>query len=404
MTVRKNGGHIHEDPRELLHWGARDTRNTRKVLHVTYDEMSSRLRYVLYSGSGVRDYGDVMSPGVTEIEDILASFSELLLSAAMMQDGDPEIDSARLNVEGMGMGLCNRLLPPTLRGELGGWGQDEELSVSTNEDWIPWEVLHDGRGFWSERFGLVRLPRVRTRRLATRRSDVQRQAAVSGVAVIGGGLRRDLEAELEEYFRGRIELEVVREIGVEEFVRKVAGAHFVYVIGHGFSRGGVRISEDDRPVVNLLPSTMNHAAWDLPDRSLVFLNACSAARPRRSLGEFIGFGRSFFEVGATTFIGPIAEVSMRLAPAFAREFYRRIFEDTDGDVVDAVRGARCDCASISWPGNLTYALFINPLRRKMAVSWGEKWNRGFVASPMAVNSSDLSHTQVSHTHEMSSPH
>jgi hypothetical protein len=56
--------------------------------------------------------------------------------------------------------LCERLIPKELKDQATGWNRGSTIYISTNEKWIPWELIHDGDDFWGRKFVLARYPRI----------------------------------------------------------------------------------------------------------------------------------------------------------------------------------------------------------------------------------------------------
>jgi hypothetical protein len=58
----------------------------------------------------------------------------------------------------------NLLIPPKVVEHAQKWESGSPIIISTNEQWIPWELLYDGQESWGRKFVLARCPRLNDRR------------------------------------------------------------------------------------------------------------------------------------------------------------------------------------------------------------------------------------------------
>ena len=356
---------IVEDPRRTLRAKGYEVSGPaphRITLSISWREDPSELCFVLHHISQpVREFPPVKVGGRDAIAEMLASVGQLICSRAERTPRDPaERESWKIDAESFGDQLATLLLPPGLVDFIRSQPDGTLIQVTTNEEWVPWELLYDGAGFLGERFSLVRLPVVKTALRGRGVEEVPR-TPLRALAIVSAELPDDAVAEVETHFPSAMRSEVKRSLTLSDLIDQSSGVNLLYIICHGLSNPTrLQIHEKAEPAVNLKVASARHPSWRLHRRSLVFANACNASAPESVLGEFVGFGRTFCEAGAGSFLGPLGTVPVTMARQFAREFYQALFGEAQQDVLVAFKLAKLRCRQDGWPTSIAYCLFLNP--------------------------------------------
>lgn len=313
--------------------------------------------------------------GAKSIADLLEQYASALysLSYGLSKDayleGD-ERESALISLRDRGAALFRRLIPLDLQAEIRGWADRTILQISTNEQWVPWELMHDGKGFLGQRMLLVRLPRFPLGiARAGCRSAVPSQAEDDNgqnvLNVIGGGLDSEVEACLNLFqdFGKEVEVRTLRERPISALLQEIRGADLVHFTCHGH-RDPLRlqIHKTKDPALNLLLHSVQGDDFCIKDRCLVYANACNSAVGELSFEEFVNFAWGFCEKGAAAFIGTLGAVPTRDALAFARRFYSRLASGDSGSIYSAYQATREE-AFLAGPACLLFCIYGNHLKK-----------------------------------------
>jgi hypothetical protein len=244
-------------------------------------------------------------------------------------------------------------------------------------EWIPWELLHDGRGFLGLRFSVARLPIVRqpTEVRGPRQRQVGQVYSLLARNVLPNGIRGEWDGTFAGFsaangWEHRYPDGPADNYPTLSQLEEARGADIVHVTCHG----GLR---DD---TQALYWTLDHAnpmffdyritadfaqSAEFEHRPLIFGNACaSAATQPADLGALHGFGASFMIGGALNFVGTFAPVTKTMAVTFARRFYERLFGAGQPalPVADALVSAKQSFAAANCadPSYLFYCLYGPP--------------------------------------------
>ena len=272
----------------------------------------------------------------------------------------------RQYLAGEGVQLWDQLVPEKVRQLF--WERQsriEQLTILSNRDIVPWELLYpkDGRrdaGFLVEQFPVTRaiFNHRRSERLRLRpahfvlrpeppssaRTEVDRVAALLGVEP---ATTSELVALLNLIDRGEFGL-----------------LHFSC---HGnFSREEGSSIMLDSPFTPAFLSPAANAGLLAHASPMVFINSCSSLSEAPSYSELDGWARKFMNAGAAACIGSLWDVSDKAASSFAQEFYGRlVMGDSLGEAVMAARRAvAADSGDPTW---LAYSVYGNP-RAKISSS------------------------------------
>ncbi|MBE2239459.1 MAG: CHAT domain-containing protein [Caldilineaceae bacterium] len=276
-------------------------------------------------------------------------------------------------------GLFEQLLPERFREEyftriapLREAGVIRSLLITSDEPWIPWELLKPYHysvreakeytdDFWATRFQLARwlagrgpLARVDVKTAALVLPDVGLPAVDSERIFFD-----DLSARRMIALSGP---SVLRQEVLDLFT---AGG---YQVMHIATHGRFNAEDADQSVIELAdaplhPGDLRGSLLRGIRRSmpLVFLNACDGGRANFGLTGLGGWAEKLFkEANAAAFVGALWEVHDELAVEFSKHFYNRLAEgDTLGEAMRAARAhlRELDPVNPTW---LAYTLYGDP--------------------------------------------
>ncbi|HRA67656.1 MAG TPA: CHAT domain-containing protein, partial [Caldilinea sp.] len=276
-------------------------------------------------------------------------------------------------------GLFEQLLPERFREEyfarimpLREAGVIQSLLITSDEPWIPWELLKPYHysvseakeytdDFWATRFQLARwlagrgpLARVDVKTAALVLPDVGLPAVDSERAFFD-----DLST------RRMITLSGPSMLRQEVLDLFTAGG---YQVMHIATHGQFNAEDADQSVIELAdaplhPGDLRGSLLRGMRRSmpLVFLNACDGGRANFGLTGLGGWAEKLFkEANAAAFVGALWEVHDELAVEFSKHFYNRLAEgDALGEAMRAARAHLRDLDPVN-PTWLAYTLYGDP--------------------------------------------
>jgi hypothetical protein len=230
------------------------------------------------------------------------------------------------------------------------------VMVRTNEQEVPWELLHDGTDFLGLKHDLGR------RQVGRRTVVVGRSISRVGRALIVGDTLGDLPAAREEITKVEAWL---RERGVEctvllgeeatllDVVTELASEDTPYDLFHfcghvATGAGTTGLMMHDR---QLLGEVVLQTLSSQGAPPVTFINGCASA----GAGEVASMCLSFMVLGAKTVVGTRTEVADEGAWLFASEFYGRLLAgEAAGASVRAARSALRDRADAAWASFVLY--------------------------------------------------
>jgi hypothetical protein len=292
------------------------------------------------------------------------SINGLIKAMDQLVQGRRSFDSeeARYFLVNKGMQLWRDLIPERLREQF--WQRHagiEQLTIITDQDIVPWEVLYPKdpgheNGFLVDQFPVTRAlfdrSRVRSLRLRPARfvmppgspskcaEEVERLGQILG--------ETSAEAVITEYSRL---LDLLRD---EDFGLLHFACHNTFDPDIG---SAIRIG-----ATLFTPDVLTHIADEerLADSApLIFINACRAAGLALSFNKLEGWASQFMKAGASAFIGSLWEVADTSSMQFAIEVYSRLSEGlTLGQAVMTARKAiSAGSADPTW---LAYTVYGDP--------------------------------------------
>lgn len=363
-----------EDPIDSLkHEPAVGTKLDRRILHVGWsDREEGRLCYSIYSPDP-EDFGEWHQsvPNVKgQITDYLRELNAFLAEVATK--GSPvekQWDSICFNMQAVGKSLFETLIPSPVAERMQRWQSGSYVIVSTNEQWVPWELVYDGEDFWGRKFILARYPRLSDRRRvpdANRPQGKRRKRIRHIVNVVGGGVPRTEAHRAAQLFKTLVPsvppelVRLLQEEPVSVLQEALAGVDALHFTCHGHLEPHMlQIAGNKSRTENLLPQTIRILA--LEPGSFVFANACASSAPVLTFGKFSNFGWEFYRQGADIFIGTLGAVPAKYAVSFAEAVYRELFQkDTQPTIGQAMAAAKETAAgehNLFW---LLYCIYGEP--------------------------------------------
>lgn len=363
-------------------------------LRVIYDAKKHLLQYMLHSTNPEVGYHwlPVGEQELSEeqirklIQESFAVFSELArLSAAT---ADPaKLQEYYKRVERTGRLLWDYLVPDAFKEEyvnleeLGAADTVRTVLITTDEPWIPWEMVKPYRED----------PRTRRRvefPFLSERFQISRwlvgygpfgRAKVENVALVVPKLNLQYTGGEGDSFAAM----KARNVAVSEPLKtrsavlnllRNGSAQLLHFATHAYfnedaPNASAVVLEDGRLTPDDLSDTdVINALRDL--RPIVFLNACESGRLDFRMSGLSGWAEQLVrQVRATAFIGTLWEVRDDLAAAFSVKFYAELLDGkTIGESFHAARlhVKALDETNPTW---LAYTLYANPNTR---VEWGEE--------------------------------
>ncbi|HUF56767.1 MAG TPA: CHAT domain-containing protein [Thermohalobaculum sp.] len=294
-----------------------------------------------------------------------------------------ELDRQK-DLEAFGTELAGLVLPESTRALLEAFADNPLVVVhDSSASRVPWETIRIGKSFFfpSARGGMSH--RYEAENLSVAKWLEQRRLGPTLDVLLVVDPTEDLPGAREEGQRVRQILEAMRpavslrelrgpEARRQELLNCFSSGEFdvVHYAGHAFfderdpARSGLVCAFDE-----VLSGADVAALGSLP--SLVFFNACEAARVRKSrraartrspgatLGKrvqrSVGFAEAFLRGGVANFIGTYWPVGDRAAKAFAEAFYEQLIAgQTLHDAILTGRGAVHATGSIDWADYVLY--------------------------------------------------
>ncbi|MFO7635052.1 MAG: CHAT domain-containing protein [Caldilinea sp.] len=276
-------------------------------------------------------------------------------------------------------GLFEQLLPERFREEyfarilpLSNAGVIQSLLITSDEPWIPWELLKpyhfsvgEGRentdDFWVTRFRLSRW-------LAGRGPLARVNVSAAALVFPDVGLPA---VDLERAFFDDLSTRRMITLSGPSMLRKevldlfmLGGYQVMHIATHGqfnaenADQSGIELADEMLRPSDLRGSLLRGIRRSMP---LVFLNACDGGRANFGLTGLGGWAEKLFrEANAAAFVGALWEVHDELAVEFSKHFYNRLSEgDTLGEAMRAARMHVRDLDPLN-PTWLAYTLYGDP--------------------------------------------
>ncbi|NCS13506.1 MAG: CHAT domain-containing protein [Microcystis aeruginosa G13-09] len=339
------------------------------TLNVTWIERESKLLYTIFPANRLGEWEKTIPNIQDKIEDDLRSLNAFLTE--VVQQGNPSDErweSICFNLQSVGSNLFEMLIPSEVAKQMRTWKIGSPVIISTNEQWIPWELMYDGEDFWGKKFIIARSPRLRdSQDLPDKnRPESKGERKIKRIVNIVGGDVPSSEAERATHlFSNLLPPEAVHLLAkqpISSLVKAIPGTDALHFTCHGHLEPHLlQIAGDKNKtrIENLLPETIQRLP--LEPGSLVFANACASTVPVLTFGKFSSFGWKFYQRGADAFIGTLGAVPVKYAVNFAEIVYRELFNPdekiTIGQAVAKAKEVAANERNLFW---LLYCIYGDP--------------------------------------------
>lgn len=335
------------------------------VLNVSYSQDKREIRYVFLSDGNVKPLVKKLRSSTAEIEDYLKKLNTFLVEITGKKHSPESLKNVLLNLRGIGETLAEELVDPTILSAIRELQDNDFLLISSDEQWIPWELLHDGRGFFGERFIMSRHPRYYTGQNAGPDPVIVRGHLIGEVSinkivnVVGGQILAETDAK-DLFRRSGLSSEDLPKKTLNDLVAKVGEAHLLHFTCHGhLDPHMLRISGTLNQSDNLLVDSVR--LLPVQPGLVVFANACDSTFPTVAFGKFKNFGWQFYLKGASVFIGTLGRVPEEGAMVFSKLLYDELRSAKDNRLGPAMKRAKDQYkATGNNPFWLLYVMFGDP--------------------------------------------
>jgi hypothetical protein len=339
------------------------------TLNVTWIERESKLLYTIFPANRLGEWEKTIPNIQQQIEDDLRSLNAFLTE--VVQQGNPSDErweSICFNLQSVGANLFEMLIPSEVAKQVRVWKIGSPVIISTNEQWIPWELMYDGEDFWGKKFIIARSPRLSdSQDLPDKnRPESKGKRQIKRIVNIVGGDLPSSEAERATHlFSNLLPPEAVHLLAkqpISSLVKAIPGTDALHFTCHGHLEPHLLQIAGDKnktSIENLLPEAI--LSLPLEPGSLVFANACASTVPVLTFGKFISFGGKFYQRGADAFIGTLGAVPVKYAVNFAEIVYRELFNPdekiTIGQAVAKAKEVAANERNLFW---LLYCIYGDP--------------------------------------------
>lgn len=362
---------VMEDPVEHLDESMSLEGLHRRMIWVNWNQRQGKITYDLKPSAPDDDDlpCDKSFPQLQrDIQDYLKNLNEFLNEAVVQANPSDELwQSICLNLEGYGRTLFDQLIPPQIAERSRQWPPDATVIVSTNENWIPWELLFDGEDFWGRKFCLARYPRFTDAIQKPKKSRPKipsLRPIKKALNAIGGDILKPHTEKASKLFENLLatdSVKVLKARPISVFEENLSEMDIVHCTCHGRTRPHMlQLSGNNSRLENLLPETIGRLS--LQKGCFVFANACSSNVPVLTFGKFGSFGWEFYRRGAKIFLGTLGAVPVKYAVPFAESIYKHLFSEdkstpTIGQAMARAKRAASKDRNLFW---LLYMIYGDP--------------------------------------------
>jgi CHAT domain-containing protein len=349
FTPRPSNVVTMEDPVNTLQSIAtKDKRLARRTLHVNWSKVEGKLFYTIYSDDP-NEFGEweQNSPQAQEqIATYLQSLNALLTEVVTQGNPTEEVwESIGFNLQSVCESLFKTLVPTQVAERVQKWDQGSYVIISTNEQWIPWELMYDGQSHWGDKFIIARYPRLSNRQnmpTSDRPEGKIAQKIRKVVNVVGGEVPPNEGQRASQLFKMLPSslVMLLKEEPISALLKALPGTDAVHFTCHGYLEPPLlRIAKDKSRTQNIILEAVQKLPLEVG--SLAFVNACTSTAPVLIFGKFSNFGWEFYRRGAGVFIGTLGAVPTKYAVSFAEAVYNELFcKDTKQTIGQAVASAK----------------------------------------------------------------
>lgn len=274
------------------------------------------------------------------------------------------------SIKELGVVLYKDLIPPSLRGKLDdAAGGDLLLSLDGNLLSLPWELFHDGRGFFCRRYSMGRIINIPPSARRPEKKRPMHPVKLLTVAdpdgdlpgAFGEGLRiRDMMLDLEDRVEPVLLANRVKIASLLDGLRRCDVLHFAGHVDTDEEGTHLRLFDGRCSAARIKEFAGRH-----PFPCLVFVNACrSSYSDGKSFSINEGHERafdlasSFLLSGARIFLGTLWDVRDAAANQAGCAFFRFLFSGmTVGAALAGMRDELINAfgeSSMIWAGHVLY--------------------------------------------------
>ncbi len=339
------------------------------TLHVNWIDGESKLLYTIYPANRLGQWEKTIPNIQKQIEDDLRNLNAFLTE--VVQQGNPSDerwDSICFNLQSVGANLFEMLIPLEVANQIKTWEIGSPIIISTNEQWIPWELMYDGEDFLGKKFIVARYPRISDGKDIPdkSRSENKCEREINRIVNVVGGDVPNAEADRATHlFSNFLPMESVHLLSkqsISALVKALPSTDILHFTCHGHLEPHLlQIAGDKNKsrIDNLMPDSIK--GLPLKIGSLVFANACASTVPVLTFGKFSSFGWKFYQQGAEVFIGTLGAVPVKYAVNFAESVYSELFKPdeqiTIGQAVARAKDFAANDRNLFW---LLYCIYGDP--------------------------------------------
>jgi len=295
------------------------------TINVTDNEPSLTYFFIDEDGNPSKDF-ECKLDSETRMQ-IKKDLGEKLKAIAATNDeySDDRLATLRAYLEG----LFDKIIPPDLGNIIRKWDSEIIINITTNEQWIPWELLHDGNGYLGQRFMIFRLPRITRNNCNRRQHLIANGSKKKLIHIVGGGIGKDFTKKAKNSFnkikKEGVDVEQIEGTRLIDLSKKINQGDILHFTCHGHVNPCyIQLNEIDNADINLTIEYIKSNEFEIKEDCFIFANACSSADASIIFGEFSNFGAEFYKKGSIFFIGTLGSIPTEFAIDFAKEFYNTL--------------------------------------------------------------------------------
>jgi len=345
-----------------------------RTLHVDYNARKNKIVYHVYSkDSEAPTICKVSLPNsIDEMFDRIQKLTVFLDEIVKIGDTSAgEWKDIYFNLNSKCQNLYHMIVPNEISEMIKEWESGSAFIISTNEQWIPWELFHDGTDFISKKFIFSRYPRLPENKKIPQKDRVRSSSLDIGqiTNVVGGNFKvQQTNERVRKLFNflPNIKVNPLIEESISDLVEVLPETDLLHITCHGsMTHPMLQISDEQTDYKNLNLDIIQNLP--LKPGCFIFANACYSNTTVSVFKDLTSFGWEFYKDGAETYIGTLAQIPEVYAVEFAESLYQTLFSDEDltvGQVMHQVKNKMSANKNIFW---LLYSMYGDPIIRFKSV-------------------------------------
>ena len=346
-----------------------------RTLHVDYNARKNKIVYHVYSkDSEAPAVFKVNLPNsIDEMFDRIQKLTVFLDEIVKIGDTSAgEWKDIYFNLNSKCQNLYHMIVPDEISEMIKEWESGSAFIISTNEQWIPWEVFHDGSDFLSRKFIFSRYPRLSDGKKKPQKDRVKTSSLDIGqiTNVVGGNFKVPKTNERVRKlfnFLPNIKVNPLIEESISDLVEVLPETDLLHITCHGsMTHPMLQISDEQTEFKNLNLDIVRNLP--LKPGCFIFANACYSNTTVSVFKDLTNFGWEFYKDGAETYIGTLAQIPEVYAVEFAESLYQALFSGenlTVGQVMHLVKNKMSANKNIFW---LLYSMYGDPITRIKSIN------------------------------------